>query len=162
MAVLALTTTKIQVATSWTGTSPGAPGTQTISGTLLTSVTDVSAYFTSISVDFTAETLDFTNFASGGWKAFIAGLKDTGFDCTINQDFSSAVDAAYGFGGTYGFGTTFYMDIMPTSSARGATNPSTVLQVINMGYSPVSGPVGALAAAKLMLKPTGLPGRLTS
>jgi hypothetical protein len=161
MAVLALISTKIQVSTSWTGTSPGSPGTQTISGTLNTGV-DHSAYFTSLSVDFTAETLDFTNFASGGWKAFIAGLKDTGFDCTINQDFSSAVDAAYGFGGTYGFGTTFYMDIMPTSSARGATNPSTVLQVINMGYSPVSGPVGALAAAKLMLKPTGLPGRLTS
>lgn len=159
MAVLALTSTKIQVAAAWTGTAPGSPGTQTIAGTLTAGV-DVSAYFTSISVDFTAATLDFTNFASGGWKAFITGLKETGFDCTINQDFAAAVDAAFGFGGTYGFGTTFYMDIMPTSAARGATNPSTVIQVINMGYSPVSGGVGDLALAKLMLQPTGLPGRL--
>ncbi len=161
MAALVLTSTKIQVATAWTGTAPGSPGTQTISGTL-TSGVDVSAWFTSLSVDFTAETLDLTNFASGGWKAFIAGLKETGFDCAVNQDFASAVDAAFGFGGTYGFGTTFYMDIMPTSAARSATNPATVLQVINKGYGPITGNVGALAVAKLQLQPTGLPGRLVS
>ena len=161
MAVLALTSTKIQVSTTWSvpATAPGSPGTQTIAGTLVTPL-DVSAFFTSLSVDFTAETLDFTNFTSGGWKAFIAGLKEAAFDCGINQDFVSATDGAFGFGGTYGFATTFFMDITPTNAVRSATNPSTVLQVINKGYSPISGAVGSLAVAKLMLQPTGLPGRL--
>ena len=38
--------------------------------------------------------------------------------------------------------------------------PSTVMQVLNLGYG-AAFTVGQLATAPLTLKPTGLPGRLT-
>lgn len=162
MAVLVATSTKIQVSTSWTGTAPGSPGTQTVSGTLNTGV-DVSALFTGITVNLNGEQIEWTNFASGGWKAMLVGLKEATLDIApLNSDFAaSQTDAYFGLGGTYGFGTTFYVDLMPTSSARSATNPSTVMQVINLGYGNVYS-VGQLGTAPITLKPTGLPGRLTS
>lgn len=161
MAVLVPTSTKIQGSLTWTGTAPGAPGTQTVSGTLSSGI-DWSAWFTAVTVNVGGEKISYTNFASGGWEAFVIGLKNATIDLTINQDYAaSQVDPTFGIGATFGLGVSFYMDIMPTSAARGTTNPSTVLQVINLGYGQEFS-VGQLAAATLTLQPTGLPGRLTS
>jgi len=162
MAVAVATSTKIQVATAWTGTAPGAPGTQTVSGTL-TSGVDVSGLFTAITVNLAGEQIEWTNFTSGGWKAMLVGLKEATLDLSLNAGFAAAsdTDVYFGLGGTYGFGTTFYIDIMPTNAARGTGNPSTVLQVLNLGYG-AAFTVGQLATAPLTLKPTGLPGRLTA
>lgn len=162
MAVFAMTSAMPQLATAWTGTSPGNPGTQTISGTL-TTPTDVSAMCVQVSVSFEADELEYTNFASGGWRQKLAGLKSGMVQFDFNQDYAaSQVDALFGLGGTFGFGTTFYTDIKPTNSARSATNPSTVLQILNLSYTPIAGKVGDLAVVSLQFPFTGQPGRLVA
>ena len=89
---------------------------------------------TSVDLGLAADTLEYTNFASGGWKLNTVGLKSGTLQVNFNQDFAaSQVDALFGLGGTFGFGTgtVFYMDIKPTSAARGATNPSYLLALLN-------------------------------
>ena len=162
MAVFSMTSTMTLMGTGWTGTAPGSPGTQTVAGTI-TSTTDVSVMMTSVDVSLSADELDFTNFGSGGWRLKTVGLNSGTVQFNFNQDYAaSTVDALFGIGGTFGFGTTFFVDIKPTNAARGTTNPSTVLSVVNLGYNPVSGSVGDLAVVSLTFPITGKPGRLTA
>jgi hypothetical protein len=165
MAVFSMTTPTILIGAAWTGTAPGDPGTQTVSGTITTS-TNISAMVTSIDLSLTADELEFTNFASGGWKQKLAGLKAGTLQLNFNQDFAaSQVDALFGIGGSvipFGGTGTYYMDIKPTSSARGSTNPSYVLQVVPTAYQPLQGAAGALAMISLQFPTTGQVARLTS
>jgi len=126
MAVFSMTSCFVGIGTSWTGTAPGDPGTQTVSGTL--SSTDLSTMITSIDISLAADELDYTNFGSGGWRQKISGLKAGTIQINFNQDFAaSKVDALFGIGGSlmpFGGSGSYYIEIKPTSSARSATNPS--------------------------------------
>ena len=83
MAAFAVTSKTIQLAAAWTGTAPGAPGTQTIAGTL-TSASDISAYVRSGGDAGTSVAmLDGTNYASGGYTSQYPGLK-SGDDLTYD------------------------------------------------------------------------------
>ena len=164
MAAFTLTSCKVQVGTGWTGTAPGNPGTQTVSGTI-TTPTDISAMVTSIDLALAADELDYSNMASGGWRLKLGGMKAGTIQLNFNQDFAaSQVDAIFGLGGTLGFmsSSNLYMDIMPTNSARAATNPSYVLQFLNLDYKPITGSVGDLAVVQLSFPTTGQVARLTS
>ena len=162
MAVFSMTSTMTLVGVAWTGTAPGAPGTQTVSGTVASS-TDISIMLTSIDISLAADELDYTNFASGGWRQKISGLKAGTVQLNFNQDYAaSQVDALFGIGGTFAFGASFYMDVKPTNAARLATNPSTAMQVLNLGYNPVAGKVGDLAVVSLQFPTTGQVARLAS
>ena len=164
MAVFALTSCYVGVGTAWTGTPPG--GTSAPSGTIDTAV-DISEMVTSVEMSFDADELDHTSFASGGWRQKITGLATGMINLTINQDFAASEgDALFGLGGTVGFNpgqsTPYYIDIRPTSAARGATNPSYVAAWVSTTYQPVNGGVGELAVITLALPMTGRPARLTS
>ena len=74
MAAFTLTSCKVQVGTAWTGTAPGNPGTQTVTGTINTP-TDISAMVTSIDLALAADELDYSNMASGGWRLKLGGMK---------------------------------------------------------------------------------------
>lgn len=165
MAVFALTSATIQMGTAWTGTAPGDPGTQTVSGTI-TSATNISAMISEVDISLDADEIDYTNFASGGWRQKTIGLKAGTIQFTFNQDFAaSQVDALFGIGGSlmpFGGTGTYYFDIKPTSAARGTTNPSYVGQLIPLAYSPLSGAVGALATVQLQIPTTGQVARLTA
>jgi len=164
MAVFALTSPTIKIGTAWTGTAPGDPGTQTVSGTITTPTT-ISAMVSSVEISISAAVLEFTNFGSGGWKQNTTGLKEGTLQLVLNQDFAaSQVDALFGLGGTIppGGSGTYYVDITPTSAARGTTNPSTVFQVYNTSYMPLTGQVGALAVVTIPLTVTGQIARLTA
>lgn len=167
MAVFVLTGKKVQIAAAWDGggTAPGAPGTQTISGTLDTGI-DISAYVdTGAEVGWSADMVEHTNMAGGGFRSYIAGLK-SGDDIQIplQADFASSAmwaDLVTAFGSLV-VGGDAYIDIMPTSASRSGTNPSFVAYVIAQGVQPIQGGVGDLARHGLTLKVSGAFGLLES
>jgi hypothetical protein len=162
MAVFSMTSCTIGASLTWTGTAPGDPGTQTVSGTLASS-TDLTAMIKQIDVSIEANELDYTNFASGGWTQIESGLAKGMVQFTFNQDFAaSQVDARFGLGGTFGLRLKPYMDVKATSAARSATNPSYVFQIVNTKYQPLTGNVGDLASLSLQFPTTGQVARLTA
>jgi hypothetical protein len=165
MAVFSMTSCYVAIGTVWAGgTAPGDPGTQTVSGTL--TATDLSTMVASVDLSFDAEELDYTNFGSGGWRQKISGLKAGTLQLNFNQDFAaSKVDALIGLGGSViPFGGTgpYYCEVKATSAARGATNPSYVMQVVPVAYQPLTGAAGALATLSIRLPTTGQIARLTA
>lgn len=165
MAAFSLTSATILVGTTWTGTAPGDPGTQTVSGTISSS-RNISTMITQVDIGLSVAQLEITNFGSGGWKQNTVGLKEGTLQLNFNQDFAAAqIDALFGLGGSaipLGGSGTYYLDIKPTSSARSTTNPSYCFQVYNTSYQPISGAVGALATGSLQLTITGQIARLTA
>ena len=162
MAVFAITSCTVLGGTAWTGVAPG--GITTPSGTISSSV-DYSSLFTSVELSVEAEELDFTNFASAGWRQKITGMQMGTVTLTMNDDYAAATtDAVFGLGGTLGIGSasSLYLDIKPTSAARGATNPSYVLRFLNTGGKVTGGSVGELPTRSLTFPTTGIVARLTA
>lgn len=164
MAVFTLSSCYIAIGTTWTGTAPGNPGTQTVSGTL--TGTDLSTMVSAVDLSMSADEIDFTNFGSGGWRQKTSGLKMGTLQLTFNQDFAaSQVDALFGLGGSlmpFGGTGSYYFEVKATSAARGSTNPSYVGQVVPIAYTPLTGSVGSLATVQIQLPTTGQIARLTS
>jgi hypothetical protein len=159
MAVFVATNRKIQIAAAWTGTAPGTSATP--AGTL-TTPSDLSAWCPGGDVGFSANMVDVTTFGSGGYMTYAAGLL-SGDDIQIPllADFATSQGWSLltGVFGTLGVSlpnsTPKYVDIMPTSSARSATNPSFVAAVFSKGIQPIAGAVGARAEQGLVLQVTG-------
>ena len=159
MAALVLTSAKTLVGSAWTGTAPG-PGGPTVSGTI-TSTTDFSDHIRQVSLDMSVAMQDFTTFGDGAFVAQLPGLKSGQLQIEFNQDFaSSSVDAV--FGAAFLAGTLYYLDIKPTSSARGSTNPSYVYAAYVSSYNPLGVAVGDRAATSVQFAVTGSFARLTS
>lgn len=144
MANLTLTSATVLAGTAWTGTAPGGPGTQTVSGTISSS-TDLSAFCSSVTLGFAAALQDVTNFASGGYTGNVVGLKSATIQLNFNQDYVVTTGLDFLINSTLGgLGNTagFYLDIKPTSSARGTSNPSYVFHCLMSEYPPITGAVG--------------------
>ena len=146
MAALVLTNCKIVLGTTWTGTAPGLPGTQTISGTI-SAGSDISVFATMVEVPKKVDTKETTNFGSGGYVTKAAGLKSASLKIAVNQDF--AASQLHSIINGFGVGASVYYDVMPTNAARGATNPSEVGQAIITNYTPIVGKVGDLLVLSL-------------
>jgi hypothetical protein len=119
---------------------------------------------TQIEVSLSAEELEITNFASAGWRQKISGLQEGTIALTFNDSYAAGnADALFGLGGTFGLGVTpIFIDVKATSSARGATNPTIAMRVLNLGGTIMSGAVGAVATKSFTFPTTGLVQRLTS
>jgi hypothetical protein len=146
--------------TAWTGTAPGDPGTQTVSGTI-TSTTDMSTWTKKATFGPKFDTVEFTNFGSNGYKAFKPGLFEADINFELNQDFAaSQVDVTIA---TQFFARTnpVYIDLKPTSSGRSTTNPSIVVAGFWVDY-PMEYTVGDAMGANVGFKVTGAVARLTS
>ena len=165
MAVFVNTARTVEMGSAWTGTAPGSPGTQTISGTI-NSGTDFSAYVdTGAETTWNADMVETTNMASGGFRAFIAGLK-SGDDITIpfqgDVTASGLLDDLQTVFGSLVVGGSAYIDIKADDAARGTSNPSFVAEVIAQSFQPIGAGVGDLARMGLTLKVTGAFAELTS
>ena len=166
MAVFVNTARLVLAGAGWTGTAPGSPGTQTISGTI-TSTTDLSAYIDSgAEFEGNADMVETTNMASGGYRAYIAGLKSAS---TITIPFQADVTASgllddlqTVFGATELEGASAYFDIKADDASRGTSNPSVVFQALCVSFQRIGGGVGDLARMGLVLQPTGAWAELTS
>jgi len=160
VSVLVVTAAKIQVGTAWTGTAPGTPGTQTVSGTI-TSPTDVSSMLQQVAFPMTVATKDATNFAAGGYMINVPGLKAGNVTFLFNQDFAaSQTDVT--IWSTLGLSTLAYVDIQPAGGTRSATSPSYVFACYVTQYHPISTKVGDLVQVNVTWPATGKFDRLTS
>lgn len=151
----------VLIGTSWTGTAPGLPGTQTISGTISSS-TDISSFV--MGGEFTGNTamVEGTTFGSGGFEVKYPGLK-SGDDITFEAVSDFAASQLYSvIAPLFAASTLTYVDLKPVSGSRAATNPSTVLAGYISKHSPYGGGVGDLAKASFTLTITGKFGDLTS
>jgi hypothetical protein len=159
VASLVLTSATTLVGTAWTGTAPG-PANPTVSGTISSS-TDFSDAIRQVTLSMSVAMQDFTTFGDGAFVTQKPGLKSADIQIEFNQDFAaSEVDATFGAG--FLAGTLYYLDIKPTSSARGATNPSYVYACYVSEYTPVGNAVGDRASVTIPFAVTGTYARLTS
>lgn len=161
MAIQVLTNAQIQLATGWTGTAPGLPGTQTVSGTL-TSASDISAFVQSVGVETAAAMNDGTTFGTGGFMANYAGLKSGTFTLSVINDYAASQLDAIIRTTLGGLGATVYYDVKPTSSARGTSNPSYVGAVILADWKPITTQVGNLSIISVSWQTTGAFATLTA
>jgi hypothetical protein len=159
MAAFVLTSAKTQTGTAWTGTAPG-PGNPTVSGTISSAV-DRSDHIKQVTINNNVAFQDMTTFGDGAFITQLPGLKGADITIDFNQDFAaSQVDAIFGAG--FLAGTLFYLDIMPTSAARGSTNPSYVYACYVSQYTPIGATVGDRAGVSIPFAVTGSFARLTS
>lgn len=160
MAALVLTNAMPLIGSAGSGgTSPGT-GTAPANGFTITSSTDLSQYTTAVTVDLKAAPIETTNFASGGYHAEIAGIKSASFSLTFNQSYTATeVDSVIR---GLGLGGTGFIDIKPTSAARGTANPSFVASFIVADYTWVNGSVGALNTTSVTWNTTGSFGWITA
>lgn len=158
MATAVALTTMVLYGSGWTGTGPG-PGNPTISGTISSS-TDFSDHMKSAEAGMGVAAIDFTNFGSGGFDEFKPGIKSINWSLNLYQDYAaSSVDSV--FGAAYQAGTLVYLDLKPTNSARGTTNPSIVGAVYVQDY-PVVFSVGEGSMVQIKFMSAGKFARLTS
>lgn len=158
MATLVLTTATVLQGSAWTGTAPG-PGNPTVSGTINSSV-DFSDHIKQINLNMKVAMQDFTTFGDAAFVSQKPGLKNADLSIDFFQDFAASETDAV-FGAAFLAGTLIYLDIKPTSSARGGTNPSYVYACYVSSY-PFGNAVGAAAASTIGFGVTGTYARLTS
>lgn len=162
MAAFVSTSRMVLLGAAWTGTAPGLPGTQSVSGTV-TTPSDISAFVRSGNPSTSVAMQDGTTFGSGGFTVQYPGIK-TGDDITLElvSDFASSQIHAIINTTLGGLGALVYADLKPTNASRGATNPSFVCAAYISNYVPVQGSVGDLAMGSLTLTLTGKFDYLTS
>lgn len=153
MAVIALTQGKVQFGTAWTGTAPGAPGTQTVSGTI-TTPTDLSFWGKALSTPEAFDALDASGFGSGGFRNFVPGMSSMSASITFFQDY--AASATYATLSAVTLAKTLtYWDVNPTQSARSATNPSLVFAAYMTQFDFLTAGTGEVAEVSVGLQVTG-------
>lgn len=143
----------IAAATSWYvivaaatsgGTAPG--GATAPTGCTLTTPSDISGFITQIEVGADLDTPDATTFGSGGYNAFVAGLRRGVMNMTAFNDYAaSQLNALIGMNGSViPFGGAGFVEVRPTSSARSTSNPGFVCRVIHNGWRMVNAGVGQI------------------
>lgn len=120
---------------------------------------DMSQYVAGVEVSVDAAELDTTDFASGGWKEVIGGLKSGNCRVRFNQDFATTTvdDRLWAL-----FGTVTAFIVRPTSSSVSTSNPNYTFSALINSLSPVTGNVGDLATLDHTWPMSGSVSRATS
>jgi hypothetical protein len=111
----------------------------------------MSSFVTSVELDIKHDVLETTNYASGGAKTRIAGLRDSTVKITFNDDFAAASTDVLLFAL---LGTVTAFKAKATNAANSATNPEYQCSVV-VSELPVLGAVGALAQKQVTWPVTG-------
>jgi hypothetical protein len=119
---------------------------------------DLSDHVAEVTLNHSAEMKDVTAMGDST-HVRLGGLKDWSLDVSFRQDFAAAsVDATL-------FplvGTTFAIELRPTSGAVSSTNPKYTGTGILESYSPLGGSVGDEAGAAVTIQAAGDLSRATS
>jgi hypothetical protein len=159
MAVQSLVGVFVQISAAMSATAAG--GTVAATGAL-TAPTDISQWVTAVEDGLDLDTKDVTAFGSGGYSAFVAGLKTGVLTMSLMNDYAAAAtNAVLGINGSViPFGSTGFVEIRPVNAARSATNPGFVAKVINTGWRPIKASVGDVPMVSWAPKVTGWSGEL--
>lgn len=143
MPITALTSFYVIVAAATSGgTAPG--GSSAPTGCSLTTPSDISGFISQLEAGGDIATQDVTTFGSGGYSAFVAGLRSGVVSMTAFNDYAaSQLNALIGANGSViSVGSAGFIEVRPTSSSRSATNPGFVARIINTGFRLVNASVG--------------------
>lgn len=158
MATFVSTSATSLYGTAFSTVGPG-PGNPTVAGTI-TSSTDFSDHIKQVSISLDADEVDFTNFGAGGFKEMKTGLLSASVSITFFADYAtSSVNTI--FVPAILARTLGYWDFKPTSSARGATNPSLVFALYPKKV-PTAMAIGAAEECTVDFSIAGKYARLTS
>ncbi len=115
---------------------------------------DMSQHTTAIGFDAEAVQLTTTNFGSGGWETFIAGLKKGEVKVAFNNDYAATTvdDRLWTW---FSAGTAIAFAVKATNATTSATNPEYQFNVVPLTFSPVAGKVGELATQEVTWPITG-------
>lgn len=115
---------------------------------------DMSQHTTAIGFDAEAVQLTTTNFGSGGWETFIAGLKKGEVKVAFNNDYvvGTVDDRLWTW---FSAGTAIAFAVKATNATTSATNPEYQFNVVPLTFSPVAGKVGELATQEVTWPITG-------
>lgn len=163
MAIEALNSLYIIIAQSTTGgTAPG--GTSAPTGCTLSTPSDISGFVTGIQQETMANTLNVTTFGSGGFEAFVAGLKSGTLTLNMLNDYAAAaLNALIGINGSVrpvGSTSTMVVEVRRSSAARSSTNPGFVCAVLNRNFQTFNANVGEVPAVTWSPQITGGYGEL--
>lgn len=156
MAISALTVLSVQVAATYTGgTAPG--GAVAPTGGSLSTPSEIGSYITQVNQAVAVATVDATTFGSGGYSAFVAGLKSGSLTLNLLNDYAAAaIDTLIGLNGTkIAVGNSGFIEIRPTTAARSATNPAFVAAIVNVGFQTFNATVGGLTTVTWTPQITG-------
>jgi hypothetical protein len=123
-----------------------------------------SSYANKVTITQDIDDVDVTTFGPGSFKSFAQGMQDASIQVSVFQSFS---------GGTASFDSMvsglFYsraagsVEVRPTSSARGTSNPSYVMPVALLyNYSPLDSGVGDASAIDINFRNGGTSGIIRS
>lgn len=119
---------------------------------------DLSDHVRQVTINYAAELIDDTVMGDST-RSRIGGLKDWSMTIEFLQDFAaSEVDVTL----FSLVGTTFTVEVRPTSDAASATNPSYEGTGILENYNPLGNSVGELAMAPITIQSAGDLSRATS
>jgi hypothetical protein len=121
---------------------------------------DFSDHVKAVNLNMNVAMQDFTTFGDGAFISQKPGLKGADLSLDCFQDFAASETDAV-FGAAFLAGTLIYLDIKPTSAARGSTNPSYVYACYVQSY-PFGNAVGDAAMSQIGFAVTGTYARLTS
>lgn len=165
MPIAALNSLFIQIAQTTTGgTAPGGSAAPT--GCTLSSPTDISSFVTGIQQETMAATPTVTTFGSGGFDAFVAGLRSGSLTLNMLNDYAaSQLNALIGINGSVrpvGSGSLLIVEVRPTSAARSTSNPGFVCAVLNRNFQTFNASVGEVPTVTWSPQITGGFGELTA
>ncbi|NDG19861.1 MAG: hypothetical protein EB117_16575 [Betaproteobacteria bacterium] len=114
---------------------------------------------TGIDQGVAVETLEATTFGSGGFKAFVAGLRSGNLDLTLMNDYAAAqLNALIGLNGSVravGSSSPLFIEVRPSSAARSGSNPGFVCAALSIGFSTFAAQVGQIPMANWKVQITG-------
>jgi hypothetical protein len=120
----------------------------------------VSANVAQVTIALEADDIETTNFAGGGWRERIGGLKSGTFSMDVHQDMASgSIDEQF----YTSLGGTAAVKVRPGGTAAiGTSNASYEFSVLVQSISPVDGAVGDLSTQSISWPITGEVDRKTT
>lgn len=120
----------------------------------------ISANVAQVTIALEADNVEVTNFAGGGWREHIGGLKSGTFSMDVHQDMAAgSIDSQF----YDSLGGTAALKVRPGgTAAAGSANPSYEFDVLVTAINPVDGAVGDLSTQSISWPITGPVDRETS
>jgi hypothetical protein len=121
----------------------------------------ISANVAQVTISLEADDIEVTNFASGGSRERIGGLKDGTFSMELHQDFAlGSIDSTF----FTNLGGTVAVAVRPQNgtAAIGSANPEYRFNVLVTEYSPVDSAVGDLSTFSVSYPISGAVARATA
>jgi hypothetical protein len=165
VAIEALNSLYIAVASATTGgTAPGGSAVPT--GCSLSSPFDMSPYVTGIQQETMAATPGVTTFGSGGFEAFVAGLRSGTLTLNLLNDYAATLlNARLGINGSVvaaGSSSLLFVEVRRTSGTRSTSNPGFVCAVLNRNWQTFNASVGEVPTVTWSPQITGGFGELVA